>query len=90
MSPIGLVLLVGGVALIVVGANRARGPWTRYRALQAEDENVARYEAWRGGVRERETTGASVAMAVLRRQAQLGGAIVLAGVATVVAGVLVH
>jgi len=90
MSAVGLVLLIGGAALIVVGVSRARGPWIRYRALQAEDENVARYDAWRGGVRDRGTTGASVAMAVLRRQAELGGVVILGGVVAVVAGFLVH
>ena len=59
--------------LIAVGYTRPRGPWARYQALKAQDANVARYEAWRGGVRDdRGTTGASVAMAILRRQAQIG------------------
>ena len=40
----------GGVALIVVGAIRARGPYQRYMALKDQDANIARYEAWRGGV----------------------------------------
>ena len=61
-----------GSSLIAVGYTRARGPWARYQALKAQDANVARYEAWRGGVRDDGTTGASVAMAVLRRQAQIG------------------
>lgn len=90
MSTVGLVLLIGGAVLIVVGVSRARGPWIRYLALQAEDENVTRYAAWRGGVRDRGTTGASVAMAVLRRQAQLGGVVILGGVVAVVAGFFVH
>ncbi len=32
--------------------SRARGPWARYRALKAQDANIARYEAWRGGLRD--------------------------------------
>ena len=73
MGLVNIVLWVAGVALIAIGYTRARGPWARYQALKAQDANVARYEAWRGGVRDDGKTGASVAMAVLRRQAQIGG-----------------
>jgi hypothetical protein len=84
------VLWLGGVALIAIGYSRARRPWARYQQLKAEDANVARYEAWRGGLRDDGATGASVAMAVLRRQAQVGGAIVIAGVVLVFLGFLVR
>ena len=73
-APINLVLWVAGVVLIVVGYAARAGPWARYQALKEQDANVARYEAWRGGVRDDGTTGASVAMEILRRQAQIGGA----------------
>ena len=63
MGPLNIVLWLAGVALIAIGYTRARGPWARYQALKAQDANVARYEAWRGGVRDDGTTGASVAMA---------------------------
>ena len=43
-----------GVVLSRVGYTRARGPWARYQALKAQDANVARYESWRGGVRDDE------------------------------------
>ena len=49
-----------------------------------------RYGAWRGGIRDDGTTGASVAMAILRRQAQIGGTIVIVGVVLVFLGFLVH
>ena len=66
MGPINLVLWVGGAVLVWLGYGRARGPWARYQELKAQDANVARYEAWRGGVRDDAgTTGASVAMAIL-------------------------
>jgi hypothetical protein len=83
-------LWVGGVVLMAIGYQRARGPWARYQALKAQDQNVARYEAWRGGLREDGTTGASVAMAILRRQAQIGGAIVIAGVVLLFLGFLIR
>jgi uncharacterized membrane protein len=89
MGPINIVLWVGGVVLIAVGYTRAKAPWTRYQALKEQDANVARYEAWRGGVRDDGKTGASVAMAVLRRQAQMGGLIAIAGVVLVFFGFLI-
>ncbi len=90
MSPVGLVLVAVGLLLVAVGLRRARGPWARYRALRAQDENIARYEAWRGGVRNDARTGASVAMAILRRQAAIGVAIAVLGGLLVVAGLLVR
>ena len=70
MGVVNLVLLAGGIALFAVGYQRARRPWARYQELKAQDENVARYERWRGGTRTQEKTGASVAMDILRRQAR--------------------
>ena len=91
MGLVNIVLWIAGVALIAVGYQRARAPWSRYQALKAQDANVARYESWRGGVRNDDTnTGASVAMAVLRRQAQIGGAIAIAGVVLVFIGFLIR
>jgi hypothetical protein len=86
MSPLSLLLLAVGVALIVVGARRFMPPYRRYQALQEQDANVARYEAWRGGARADSKTGASVAMAVLRRQLQQSGMIVIAGFVCVALG----
>ena len=85
-----IVLWVGGIALLAIGFQRARGPWSRYQALKEEDANAERYAAWRGGVRgASETTGASVAMEVLRRQAQIGAAIAAVGVVLIVLGFLI-
>lgn len=87
MGPINLVLWVGGGVLIWLGYARARGPWSRYQDLKAQDANVARYGAWRGGVRDDGgTTGASIAMAMLRRQVQVGAAIAVAGLVAIVVG----
>lgn len=93
MGFINIVLWLGGVVLIGVGYLRARRPWTRYQALKAQEANVARYESWRGGVRNDPPsgeTGASVAMAIARRQAQVGGAILAIGVILVFAGFLIR
>ena len=86
MGILNLSLLGAGIALIAVGYLRAREPWRRYRALKEQDANVARYEAWRGGLREGGTTGASVAMEVLRRQARNGAVIAAIGFVLVFAG----
>jgi uncharacterized membrane protein len=84
-----LVLWIAGVALIALGYQRGRGPWSRYQALKEQDANAARYNAWRGGIRDDGTTGASVAMAILRRQAQIGFGIAVAGFVLVFLGFLV-
>jgi len=90
MSLINIVLWVGGIVLVAVGIQRARGPWTRYQALKEEDANAERYAAWRGGVRGAgENTGASVAMEVLRRQAQIGAGIAIAGLVLIFLGFLI-
>jgi hypothetical protein len=90
MGPINLVLWVAGVALMAIGYRRAKGPWSRYQSLKEQDANVARYEAWRGGVRDDGKTGASVAMEVLRRQAQVAAAIGVIGFVLVFLGFLIR
>jgi hypothetical protein len=90
MSLINIVLWVGGIVLVAVGIQRARGPWGRYQALKEEDANAERYAAWRGGVRGAgENTGASVAMEVLRRQAQIGAGVAIAGLVLIFLGFLI-
>jgi len=82
---VNIVLLVVGVVLFGIGYQRARRPWSRYQELKLQDENVARYERWRGGTRPQEKTGASVAMQILRRQAQREALIAVVGVVLVIA-----
>lgn len=86
MGLLNIALWVAGVVLIASGYARARGPWARYQALKEQDANVARYEAWRGGLRDDGPTGASVAMDVLRAQARNGALIAVLGFVLVVAG----
>jgi hypothetical protein len=86
VAALNLVLIIGGAILLSVGYLRARGPWDRYQALKAQDANIARYEAWRGGLRDSGSTGASVAMEILRRQALLNGLVAALGVVLIVAG----
>ena len=86
MGLVNLGLLAVGGVLVAFGYLRARGPWRRYQALKEQDRNVARYEAWRGGLRDSGPTGASVAMDVLRAQARRGAIFALVGFALVFAG----
>ena len=88
MGALNLALIGVGVALIAVGFVRARGPWARYQALKAQEANIARYESWRGGLRDLGPTGASVAMELLRNQARTGAIVAGAGVVIAVAGLL--
>ena len=85
-----IVLILAGVAAIAAGYARARGPWARYQALKAQEANIARYESWRGGLRDTGTTGASVAMAMARKDARNGAIIIAAGIAFVVLGFLIR
>jgi uncharacterized membrane protein len=87
---INVALWIAGVALIAVGYTRARGPWARYQQLKEQDANVARYESWRGGIRDDSKTGASVAMELLRREARVGAAIAIVGFVLVFLGFLIH
>lgn len=89
MSLVALGLIALGILLVAYGAVRAREPYRRYTALKEQDANIARYEAWRGGVRSNDNTGASVAMAILRRQVQIGAGIAVAGVVAIVVGFVV-
>ncbi len=86
MGPLNFVVWAAGILLIVIGMQRARGPWSRHQQLREQDANVARYEAWRGGSRDDDMTGASVAMAILRRQARNGALIALGGFLLLIAG----
>ena len=84
-----VVLWVAGIALVALGYSRFKSPWARYQGLKEQDANAARYQAWRGGIRDDSTTGASVAMAILRRQWQIGAAIIAVGGILVVLGFLI-
>ena len=85
-----LVFWLGGIVLIAAGYGRARKPWARYQALKEQDANEARYSAWRGGLRDDSPTGASVAMAILKRQAQTGALIAVLGFVLVFVGFAVR
>jgi len=87
MGAINLVCWGLGVALIAVGYVRARGPWARYQALKAQEENIARYEGWRGSrLRDDGPSAASLMADQLRRKAQIAGLVAVAGFCLVFVG----
>lgn len=86
MGVVNLGLWAAGIALIAFGYARARRPWSRYQALKEQEANVSRYEAWRGGVRDRGTTGASVAIGMARREARLWGLVAIVGFGLIFVG----
>jgi hypothetical protein len=89
MSLLQVALIALGVVAMAVGYARVRGPWQRYQALKAQASNIARYESWRGGLRDTGPTGASVAMEMARRQVRDGAIVMAAGFAITVVGFLV-
>ena len=91
MSPINLICWGVGVLLIVVGYSRARGPWRRYQNLKEQEANIARYEGWRGTrLRDDGPSAASIMAQEMRRRAQIGGLILIAGFVLVFVGFAVR
>jgi hypothetical protein len=91
MGAINLICWVLGVALIAAGYLRARGPWSRYQGLKAQEANIARYEGWRGTrLHDDGPSAASIMAHELLRRAQIGGAILLTGFVLVFVGFAVH
>jgi hypothetical protein len=91
MGVVNLVSWVLGAALIAFGYLRARGPWSRYQELKAQEANIARYEGWRGTrLRDDGPSAASIMAAQMRRRAQVGGLILIAGFVLVFVGFAVH
>jgi hypothetical protein len=92
LSATNVVLWLAGIALMGVGYTRFRVPWARYQGLRAQQANLDRYEAWRGGLRTHDDgpTGASVMMADARRQAQIAGVVVIAGIVVFALGFVVR
>ena len=90
MTLLGYALVAGGIVVAAIGFLRAREPWRRYRDLQAQDENAARYRAWRGGPASEVDgkTGASVAMELFRRRARTWAAVAAVGIVLVVVGLV--
>ena len=81
MGLVNILLWAAGVVLMAVGAARARGPYSRWRSLKETEENLRRYDQWRGSrdAGTTDVTGADVMRDELRRQVRLWLSVVLAG-----------
>ena len=91
MGLAGLLLIVGGIAAIAIGALRIRGPLATIRHLDATEANLARYETWRGkqtGVQAEGPTGADIMRAQMRQRVLLWGGLIGAGVVLIVLGLV--
>ncbi len=91
MDALGLVLIVGGIVAIVVGVLQARGPLTTIRRLDEAEANIERYESWRGkqtGVAADGPTGADIMRQQMRQRLIIWGVVAVAGVVSIVLGLL--
>ncbi len=91
MGLAGLLLILGGIAAIAIGALRVRGPLATIRRLDATEANLARYETWRGkqtGVQAEGPTGADIMRAQMRQRVMLWGGLIGAGVVLIVLGLV--
>lgn len=83
MGLVNLVLLVAGLLLVAYGGVRLREPYRRYMALRVQEQNLSRYDSWRGGSRtavpESRPSSAELMQAELRRQAQRWGLLCIGG-----------
>jgi hypothetical protein len=86
------VLWVAGIVLIALGAWQVRAPLARYRALQATEANLRRYDDWRGTrlVDDTERTGADEMRDLLRGRVRLWSAVIIAGIVLVVVGLILR
>jgi hypothetical protein len=93
MEMLGLVLIIGGIAAIIVAALQMRGPLATIRRLDATQANLERYETWRGkrtSVEADGPTGADEMRAQMRRRLMLWGVVIGAGVVSIVVGLIVR
>jgi hypothetical protein len=93
VSLLGLAIVGLGVILAVLGAWRAWVPYARVRALDADEANLKRYEAWRGSRRTSTAqvpTSADLLRDGLMRQARWWTAVAALGVILIVVGVLIR
>ena len=90
MSPVNVILWVGGAALVVAAYVRGVPYWRRYQAMRAQQDNIRRYESWRGRPTESGPSSADLMEAELRRRAQPWIAAGVLGIVMIVAGFAVR
>jgi hypothetical protein len=85
-------LMLLGVALVGAGVLMIREPLGRYRQLRETEDNLRRYDDWRGTrlVDDTSRTGADVMKEVLRGRIQMWGIVIVIGVVLLVVGFVVR
>jgi hypothetical protein len=90
---LGILLVIGGLAALVIGVMRIRTPLAMVRELDERQANLDRYETWRGrqtGVDGAGPTGADEMRSLLRRQALRWGSLSVIGLVAVFVGLLLR
>lgn len=92
MNPVAIILWLAGVAAIVVGWLRIRAPLARYRQLTESEANAARYDTWRGRppIADAGPSAATEMARIMRQRAIAWGALIVAGIVLLLAGVAVR
>ena len=90
VSVVNVVLWIAGAALLVAAYVRGMPYWHRYQAMRSQQDNVRRYETWRGRSAERGPSSADLMAAELRRRAQPWILAGIAGIVMIVAGFAVR
>ena len=91
MTPLGIVLVIGGVVALAIALWRIRAPLAHIRRLDETQANIERYEVWRGrntDVEAEGPTGADEMRALLRRRTLGWGVLAAVGAGAIVAGLL--
>lgn len=92
MNPAAVLLWAAGVAAVIVGWYRLRGPLARYRQLGETEANLRRYETWRGKPVDSGPgrTGADEMREFMRRQMILWGALITIGIVLIFVGIAIR
>jgi hypothetical protein len=93
VTPLGILLVIGGAVAMVVGAIRIRGPLAAIRRLDETQAHLERYETWRGRSTDVEAegpTGADEMRALLRRRSMAFGLLIGGGLVAVLVGLLLR
>jgi hypothetical protein len=93
VTALGIILVIGGLAALILGVVRIRAPLAMVRELDERQANLERYDAWRGkhtGVDAAGPTGADEMRSLLRRQALRWGSLCVVGLVAVLVGLLLR
>jgi len=87
---VNVVLWIAGAVLVAAAYLRGMPYWRRYQAMRSQQDNIRRYETWRGRPAERGGSSADLMEAELRRRAQPWIVAGVVGIVAIVAGFVVR